>query len=268
MRYFNVAGPCNNKEHYMIEASTRLKGVQQLIDTKQYFVIHAARQSGKTTFLLDLVQKLNREEKNYAVYCSLEGLQGIDDAKEGIPLIVKCIKTALFICGIPGNENFGENADYSNFAGVLHVELTRYCKMLDKPLIIFFDEADCLSESTLISFLRQLRAGYVNRVLAPFVHSAALAGMRNIRDFKVKIRPDRETLGTASPFNIVSKALTLKNFIKEEVLSLYKQHTADTGQIFEDKAIDFIFEQTCGQPWLVNAVASRHTAARREPSPR
>ncbi|MDR2117424.1 MAG: hypothetical protein LBP87_13695, partial [Planctomycetaceae bacterium] len=77
MKYFNIAGPCNSVEHYMIEASTRLKGVEQLIDMKQYFVIHAARQSGKTTYLHDLTKRLNAEGKYYALYCSLEGAQNI-----------------------------------------------------------------------------------------------------------------------------------------------------------------------------------------------
>jgi hypothetical protein len=254
MRYFNTSGPCNKEEHYMIDASSRLNGVDQLIDMKQYFVIHAARQSGKTTYLLDLTQKLNDEGKYYALYCSLEGLQEIGDAKEGIPLIIACIKDALCTGKIPKRELFAENADYFNFTGVLSSELKKYCTLLDKPLVIFFDEADCLTGGTLISFLRQLRLGYVNRVLAPFVHSVALVGMRNIRDYKAQIRPDRETLGSASPFNIVTEALTLKNFTKEEIISLYQQHTEETGQIFEENAIDFIYEQTQGQPWLVNAV--------------
>ncbi|MDR2691338.1 MAG: ATP-binding protein, partial [Dysgonamonadaceae bacterium] len=97
--------------------------------------------------------------------------------------------------------------------------------MLDKPLVILFDEADCLSEGTLISFLRQLRSGYNDRSFVPFVHSVALAGMRNIRDYKAKIRPDSESLGSASPFNIVTKAYTLQNFTKDEITQLYLQHT-------------------------------------------
>jgi hypothetical protein len=79
--------------------------------------------------------------------------------------------------------------------------------------------------------------------------------MRNIRDFKAKIRPDSESLGSASPFNIVTKSLTLSNFTKEEIVELYSQHTADTGQQFEPEAIEIIFQQTQGQPWLVNAIA-------------
>ncbi|MDR1919914.1 MAG: ATP-binding protein [Tannerellaceae bacterium] len=127
--------------------------------------------------------------------------------------------------------------------------------LLDKPLTIFFDEADCLSEGTLIMFLRQLRNGYNDRSSIPFVHSIALVGMRNIRDFKAKIRPDSQTLGSSSPFNIVKKALTLKNFTREEIAMLYGQHTADTGQIFETDAIEQVWNQTQGQPWLVNAIA-------------
>jgi hypothetical protein len=127
---------------------------------------------------------------------------------------------------------------------------------LDKPLVLLFDEVDCMSEDTLISFLRQLRGGYNTRDTIPFVHSVALVGMRNIRDYKAKVRPDSESLGSYSPFNIVKKNYTLKNFTKEEIISLYQQHTGDTGQQFENEAIDFIYEQTQGQPWLVNAVVN------------
>jgi hypothetical protein len=62
-------------------------------------------------------------------------------------------------------------------------------------------------------------------------------------------------MGTASPFNIKSDSLTLRNFSRDEVAELYGQHTADTGQVFEPEAIDRVHEQTQGQPWLVNALA-------------
>ncbi|MDR2287484.1 MAG: AAA-like domain-containing protein, partial [Prevotellaceae bacterium] len=129
------------------------------------------------------------------------------------------------------------------------------CMLLDKPLVILFDEVDCLSEGTLIAFLRQLRDGYNSRPEQAFPHSIALVGMRNIRDYKAQIRPDSQSLGSASPFNIITKALTLKNFTKEEIVQLYNQHTDETGQIFEDDATELVWEQTQGQPWLVNAIA-------------
>ncbi|GHT48707.1 hypothetical protein AGMMS49982_00530 [Bacteroidia bacterium] len=254
-RYFNVAGPCNEAKHYMIEASSRLTGITELIDQEQYFVIHAPRQSGKTTLLLDLANRINHEGKYYALYCSLEAAQGIIDPKEGIPVIVKGLKSDLRYSAIPGAKKFAADADYGDFTNVLKDELTDFCISLDKPLVIFFDEADCLSAGTLITFLRQLRNAYNTRSRTPFVRSIALVGMRNIRDFKAKIRPDSESLGSASPFNIITKAMTFSNFTKEEIVKLYALHTAETGQIFEPEAIELVHQQTQGQPWLVNAIA-------------
>jgi AAA+ ATPase superfamily predicted ATPase len=240
----------------MIEAGRRLSGeIFSLIDGNQYFVIHAARQSGKTTLLLNLTERLNREGKYYALYCSLERVQDIVDPEKGIPAVIGSLQTAFRVSGIPNGKDFAKEAGDSNYTGILIDSLGDFCRSLDKPLVIFFDEADCLSEGTLISFLRQLRNGYNTRVIAPFVHSLALVGMRNIRDFKARIRPDSETLGSASPFNIVAAAMTLRNFSAEEVAELYAQHTADTGQVFEPAAIGLAWQQTQGQPWLVNAIA-------------
>jgi type II secretory pathway predicted ATPase ExeA len=238
----------------MIDAFSRLNGVEQLIDMKQYFVIHAARQSGKTTYLQDLTRRLNDDGNYYALYCSLEKMQVVGNEEKGIPAIVRKIRNVLRFSNIPHKETFAENAEYEDYTSVLNTELTLFCIKLDKPLVVLFDEVDCLSEGTLISFMRQLRNGYNDRSITPFVHSIALVGMRNIRDYKAKIRPESESLGSASPFNIVTKAMTLKNFTKEEITMLYRQHTDDTGQIFEQEAIDLIEEQTQGQPWLVNAI--------------
>ncbi len=256
MKYFNVAGPCIEGEHYMLDATERLHNeLAELISSRQYFVIHAARQTGKTTLLINLANKINKEGKCYAVYCSLENAYVTPDPEKGIPTIVNSFQMALENYSMPDVEKFKENINLSDYANAFGFALRNYCRQLDKPLVIFFDEADCLSERTLLSFLRQLRNGFVNRSIAPFPMSVALVGMRNIRDYKARIRPDSETLGTASPFNIITSSLTLRNFTKEEVRKLYLQHTGETGQIFEDAAVELVFEQTQGQPWLINAIA-------------
>jgi hypothetical protein len=107
----------------------------------------------------------------------------------------------------------------------------------------------------MITFLRQLRNGYNTRSNIPFVSSIALVGMRNIRDFKARVCPDSESLGSVSPFNIVTKSFTLKNFTREEIAQLYRQHTDEAGQVFEEDAVELVWQQTQGQPWLVNAIA-------------
>jgi hypothetical protein len=76
-KYFNVAGPCVPGEHYMLPAQDQCPGVLDLIAQKHYFVIHAARQSGKTTLLQELADQLNAEGRYYALYCSLESVDKI-----------------------------------------------------------------------------------------------------------------------------------------------------------------------------------------------
>jgi len=251
---FNVAGPCIPGEHYMLDP---IRGIDNelmaLIDTKKYFVLHAARQSGKTTLLQALVRQINARGQYYALYCSLEAASVFSDPERGIPEIVKLIKSAITDQCLPSG--FANDADYSHITGVLKSSFVNYCRSLDKPLVVFFDEADSLTNETLICFLRQLRDGYINRAIAPFVHTIALVGMRNLRDYKAHIRPDTDTLGSSSPFNIIKKSINLKNFTKEEVADLYMQHTADTGQAFDVEVVEYVVEQTQGQPWLANAIA-------------
>jgi hypothetical protein len=241
----------------MIDAESRLD-VRDLLNDKQYFVIHAARQSGKTTLLNSLERRIIKEGKYYALYCSLEAAQPLPEPERGLPQIFNLIVSAIKISSLPIKDKLGEitaGIDKNDIATAVKELFFALCSMLDKPLIVFFDEADCLSEGTLIMFLRQIRDGYVNRGRTTFIHSLVLVGMRNIRDYKGKIRKDTETMGSASPFNIVKKAITLSNFTYEEICNLYDQHTKDTGQIFKDEAIDKIHWWTNGQPWLVNAVA-------------
>jgi hypothetical protein len=231
--------------------------VEELIDNKQYFVIHAARQSGKTTYLRELRDKLNAEGRYYALYCTLESVGTIVELEKGIPAILDCIVFSLQKSSIPFTYDERYEQDKKNrITVVLTLFLMNLAKSLDKPIVIFFDEVDGLKGDTLIGFLQQLRSGYNDRsTTTPFIHSIALVGMRNIRDYKAKIRPDSDSLGSSSPFNIVTKAFTLQNFTEGEISQLYQQHTDATGQVFEDDAVRLVWEQTQGQPWLVNAIA-------------
>ncbi len=50
-RFFNTTGSCFPERHYLgAAAQTPARGGAVLIDQGQYFVIHAPRQSGKTTY--------------------------------------------------------------------------------------------------------------------------------------------------------------------------------------------------------------------------
>ncbi len=256
-RFFNTEGPCIPEEHYMLPPTDRVKGIDRLIQRKRYFVLHAPRQSGKTTFLKALAQQINEDGTRVALYVSLERVQGQGAREQAIPTIIQSI-------GDWGSSrpNFRLDPDLvselaaDDPSSALGRFLKAWCAQLDRPLVLLLDETDCLSGDGLISFLRQLRDGYVGRSETPFPSSVALVGMRNIRDYRANVRPNHESLGSTSPFNIVAQALTLANFTRDEVAALYAQHADETGQPFEMAAVDRVFELTKGQPWLVNALAT------------
>ena len=263
-KYFNVAGPCFPEEHYMLPALDRMPQIRRCVARRQYFVIHAPRQTGKTTALQALVRELNAGGEMVALYCSLETLQKAKDPARSAEAICDLLlfnarKTLPDFFPEPSPEERGcareQGMRYASETLAVRETLSEMAKRVGKPFAVFFDEADCLWGDVLISFLRQLRDGYVNRALIPFPASIALVGMLDVRDYKAHIRPDGESLGQISPFNVITEDLMLRNFTKEEVAALYAQHTEATGQTFEPDAIDRVWDLTRGQPWLVNAIA-------------
>ncbi|MDR2605479.1 MAG: ATP-binding protein, partial [Desulfovibrio sp.] len=145
-KHFNIAGPCVPKYHYMLDAIERLPEARKLAENMNYFVIHAARQSGKTTLLRALTREINAAGKFYALYCSLETVQGIESLEDGIRAVLFAVKRAL---NRSPEEALRDNgpASFSTEGPSIAVgqALTDVCAALKKPLIIFFDEADCLS---------------------------------------------------------------------------------------------------------------------------
>jgi hypothetical protein len=262
IKIFNTAGPCISLKHYMIPVLNRLPEVTKIIEKEQYFTLHAPRQSGKTTCLQFLAAKINSEGKFYAINCSLAGLRGLTDRHEAMNVVVSQINISLDMSGVMEIKN---KADiYHSLPAMADPNskvrkiLNQLCLDLERPLIVFFDEADCLAGPPLITFLSQIRDGFNYRDVSDnskFPHSLALVGMRNIRDYLTSNHPETEGHHLASPFNIVSERLTLANFTLEEIGNLYRQHTVATGQVFEDSAVERAWYWTEGQPWLVNALA-------------
>ena len=249
---FNIAGPCFPDEHYMLPALERLPGIERIVEQRSYFVLHAARQSGKTTALMALVDEINAKGRMNALYFTVESVQRYTDPRDGIPRIVERMRSALANSPVfkpfATSDAAAKMSDVREFLGGVAMASV-------KPLVVFFDEVDCLSDDTLVTFLRQLRDGYVTRRASPFPASIALVGMRDIRDYKARVRLDGQTLGDASPFNIITEDLTLGNFSENDVARLYAQHTEATGQNFDPEAVSLAWRVTRGQPWLVNALA-------------
>lgn len=255
-RFFNTAGPCRPADHYMLPPERRLPAIRELIDAKQYFVIHAPRQSGKTTLVLALAESLLANGRYTAVSASCEtGQVAGGDVERGVAAVLQSI--ALRAADLPEDlrpepvERFAEVAAESR----LLTYLDAWSRRSPRPVVLFLDEIDALRDETLLSVLRQLRSGYPARPDG-FLQSAALIGLRDVRDYRIRLRPGSESLGTSSPFNIKVESLTLRNFTADEVAELYAQHTEETGQDFDPDATALAWELTRGQPWLVNALAA------------
>ena len=259
---FNIAGPCFPEKHYMLPAIDRLPEIRRLVEREQYFVIHAPRQTGKTTAIKALVREINAKGEKVALYCTLETLQNATDPARAAMVIASLLRTNaekalpdVFPATVLQNCVCEPPAQYAAEALAVSDALRQLCRRAGKPLVVFFDEADCLFGNVMISFLRQLRDGYVNREDIPFPASIALVGMLDVRDYKAQVRPDGASLGQVSPFNIISADMMLRDFTADEVRTLYAQHTAETGQSFAPDAIESVMRWTRGQPWLVNAIA-------------
>jgi len=251
-RWFNVAGPCNPADHYMLPASQRLPDLLRLIDQQSYFVLHAARQTGKTTAMLALAHELTTSGRYTAAMLSLEvGAPFSDDAETAEAAILSSWREDTLVRLPP--ELQPPPWPTAEPGARVRAALRAWAQVAPRPLVLFLDEIDALQDAALLSMLRQLRAGYTNRPTF-FPHALALIGLRDVRDYKVASGGSAR-LGSASPFNIKTRSLTLSNFSASEVAALYQQHTDDTGQLFTPDAVAHAFAQTQGQPWLVNALA-------------
>ena len=258
-RSFNTTGPCFPDEHYMLPPERRLRRVMELIERDKYFTLHAGRQTGKTTSAQWLVDHYNAGEALRAVWIDLESAREQPDPARAFVTVLnafdRAVKRTLSDLGVPA-----ERARFCDDpASAVLAYLQDLARRSPRPLVVLFDEADCLVGATMVSFLTQLREGYIDRRDTPFPHSVVLIGQRNVRDYLISEEDRRAVawLGSASPFNIMAEATTIGPFTEPEVAELCAQHTAATGQPFDLAATARIFELSQGHPWLVSALADQ-----------
>ena len=137
--------------------------------------------------------------------------------------------------------------------GAFEKALRIWCRQDSRPTVLLIDEVDSLIGDTLISLLRQLRNGYPDRP-ANFPQSVILCGVRDVRDYRIHSSQEKTIITGGSAFNIKAESLRLGNFSREDIASLYCCHTEETGQAFDPKALDMVWELSEGQPWVVNAL--------------
>ena len=235
-RWFNTAGPCKPDKHYMLPPTSRLPDLETLIEQESYFVVHAPRQTGKTTAMLALAKQLTSSGRYTSVMVSVEVGSAFNNDPSAAELAILGTWYDTISIRLPDklqppvlNQQQKEEPGRR-----VRAFFQVWAQVSPRPLVIFIDEIDSLQDQTLISVLRQLRDGFPNRP-ENFPSSVGLVGLRDVRDYKVALGGSNR-LNTASPFNIKVTSITLRNFNAEEVTELYQQHTLETGQVFTPQA--------------------------------
>ena len=248
-------------EHYCVPPLQRinLAEVRQLVRRKRYFVLHAPRQTGKTSTLLALRELLNSGAVG-EFRCAYVNVEPAQTAREDVGRAIGAIvggmgMEAKFALGDRATAEAAEALDTAKRPDrALADFLAGWAAADPRPLVLLIDEIDALVGDSLVSVLRQLRTGYVDRP-ERFPQSVVLCGVRDVRDYRIHASSEREPIAGGSAFNIKTRSLRMGDFTELEVRGLLAQHTADTGQEFAEDALAAVWDQTRGQPWLVNALA-------------
>ena len=259
MRFFDTAGPIKPEINYYIPPLERLDldEVLLLIEQQRYFVMHAPRQTGKTSALLALRDELNGSGQYRCVYVNVEiGQSAREDVAAAMRAILgqMALEAEFVLSDLTLREISLDTLEAFGPHQALQGTLSRWAAADDKPLVLLIDEIDALIGDTLLAVLRQLRAGYPDRP-QHYPQTVVLCGVRDVRDYRIQSTAENAIIAGGSAFNIRAESLRLGDFSPDEVQALLAQHTETTGQVFAEDARNGVWHLTQGQPWLVNALA-------------
>lgn len=232
MRYFNTEGSCRSAEHYMVKLEDRLGYIKKtLVDRKKYFVINRGRQYGKTTTLRALEEYL----KDDYLVLSLDFQQiGTGDFADE-PTFVRAFGEVLLMAfrfHKADNSRLTEPLEAfvvkeNGSLKDLFVCLSRVCEVSPVPIVLMIDEVDSASNNQVfIDFLAQLRMYYLNRDKMPIFHSVILAGVYDIKNLKLKLRPDSERQYNSS-WNIAADFDIDMSFSVPQITKMLEEYEAD-----------------------------------------
>lgn len=263
-RRFNITGSCNPQKHYMVKLDERLKRIKEdYVEEGSYFLINRGRQYGKTTTLKALAEYLRDDyivffmdfqmmstanfldEQKFAISFmkSIEELITLE--KESMKLIQAEALKAL---------NCFKNQEEKNI-GNMFFSLSTICRISPNPIVLMIDEVDSASNNQVfIDFLAQLRGYYLDREKRQIFHSVILAGVYDIKNLKLKLRPDEERQYN-SPWNIAADFDIDMSLSAEQIAVMLDEYEADHQTGMNTVAIaKEIYQYTSGYPYLVSAV--------------
>jgi hypothetical protein len=255
---FNTTGICIPEKHYMVNVNNKLRLIEDMIEDEEYFTINRARQFGKTTTLYLLWRNLNLK---YAIInISFEGLGESafknEDAflKAFYDIVSMTLERQSFSDDLIALWRYDESDVLTLIK--LRKNINSFCRKCDKEVLLFIDEVDKSSDNQIfLNFLGLLRDMYLNRPMGELTFkSVILAGVYNVKNLKLKLRPDAEKRYN-SPWNIAVDFDVDMWFDTSEILSMLEQYEDDyhTGKDMNEVACE-IYRYTSGYPFLVSLI--------------
>ncbi len=260
MKKFNITGICIPEKHYMVDTSKKIQKILEMIEEGCYFTINRPRQYGKTTTLSLLFHALKQKPSYLIIKTSFEGL-GEDAfvtpeslAKNFLSQIMKSLESLKNESGTQFINNYGPIQSLDE----LSTFISKFVLNSTAPVVLFIDEVDKASNHLLfLNFLGMLRNKYLSAAdgLDHTFHSVVLAGVYDIKNLKLKMRPDSESKYN-SPWNIATEFKVDLSFSAEEIESMLNQYAVDNRQLRIDVPLlsKEIYNYTKGYPFLVSKI--------------
>lgn len=264
---FNVSGVCYSNKHYMVDLGGRLEEIKRLVDNGDYFVINRARQYGKTTTLRALKKYL---EPDYAVismsFQKMSSAKFRDEYTFSQAFANEFVKKArseaedgrLSLETVNKLESRRKEEQDSFDLMEMFEGLSEICGTAEKKVVLMIDEVDQASNNQVfLDFLGQLREYYLNREEIPAFHTVILAGVYDIKNLRLKIRPEEERKFN-SPWNVTVPFEVNMSFLPEDIMTMLRAYEEEkrTGMDMHAMA-DELYKVTGGYPYLVSSLCKR-----------
>ena len=265
MRHFGTHGPVNIIDNYVVARTERLDDFIKRVKLGRYIVLFAPRQTGKTTFFQDALTTLEASalqaedtdyfpiQLNFQDYANLAPDAFYTILAEELP---QAINRTLQrreelpspqLANLLENPGITDNIAMRRFFEKLPTLLTSEKTEPSPPsIVLIIDEFDGVPEAAAKGFLRSLRRIYLSGREVRCPYSVGIVGVKSIAQFNY----DR----SVSPFNIQDE-FTLPNFTFDQIQELLAQYTEEVGQSFAPDVVEKLYQQTAGQPFLVNRFA-------------
>ena len=258
---FNTSVTCNPKRHYMVDVTAMMKVFEGLIDDGKYFTITRARQFGKSTSLNWIYNNLS--DRYLVIPASFEKYS--EDSWNDDDSFCKYFCTKIIDACVRENDksviSFWQDAKNTQKFDFdqLSQKITDFCQKCGRKVVLTIDEVDKASNNEVfVRFLGMLRNLYLDREKFSdetlTFWSVILAGVYDVKNLKLKIRPEEEHQFN-SPWNVAADYKLDMTFNPQEISTMLADYENDYHFGFNIKEIsEEIYKYTSGYPVLVSAV--------------